>query len=281
MNQEEATKKELVISEGKKSSNNENDSLNILTPKVKENVPRITLKQAILANLIVGPIALAVYFPLELGGFRIMGDEYFFHALLSFICFAIIPIIYLVIFRIKTGKGFLFFITTKNGLSTKNVIKSLIQGLAMHAGIFFPWVVLSQKYIENVYPLFYFLDNSIDWFWWIFFISLNVIMFEFYSKAFIQIQFSEIESEFTILGRKISIKDGKFLGFILQFIVWMFGHIQELRWLPTYIGSINAVFFIIVSGLLTGWTVYKTENIFGVTLGHIMLNVFIAITFNY
>ena len=42
MNQEEATKKELIISEGKKSSSDENDSLNILTPKVKENVPRIT-----------------------------------------------------------------------------------------------------------------------------------------------------------------------------------------------------------------------------------------------
>ncbi|MHA1122959.1 MAG: hypothetical protein ACTSPC_09205, partial [Candidatus Heimdallarchaeota archaeon] len=60
MNQEEATKKELVISEGKKSSTNKNDSLNIFTSKVKENVPRITIKQAILANLIVGPIALAV-----------------------------------------------------------------------------------------------------------------------------------------------------------------------------------------------------------------------------
>ncbi|MHA1170689.1 MAG: CPBP family glutamic-type intramembrane protease [Candidatus Heimdallarchaeota archaeon] len=280
MNQEETTKKELVISEGKKSSTNENDSLNIFTSKVKENVPRITIKQAILANLIVGPIALAVYFPLELRDFRIMGDEYFFHALLSFICFAIIPCIYLAIFRIKTGKGFLFFMATKNGLRPKNIISSLLQGLAMHAGIFFPWVVLSQKYIDNVYPLYYFLGNSQEWFWWIFFVSLNVIMFEFYSKAFVQIQFSEIQNEFTILGRKITLKDGRFLGFMLQFVVWMFGHIQELRWLPTYIGPINAVFFIIVSGVLTGWTVYKTENIFGVTLGHIMLNVFIAITFN-
>ncbi|MHA1121903.1 MAG: hypothetical protein ACTSPC_03740, partial [Candidatus Heimdallarchaeota archaeon] len=179
-----------------------------------------------------------------------------------------------------TGKGFLFFMATKNGLRPKNIISSLLQGLAMHAGIFFPWVVLSQKYLDNVYPLYYFLGNSQEWFWWIFFVSLNVIMFEFYSKAFVQIQFSEIQNEFTILGRKITLKDGRFLGFMLQFVVWMFGHIQELRWLPTYIGPINAVFFIIVSGVLTGWTVYKTENIFGVTLGHIMLNVFIAITFN-
>jgi len=280
MNQEEATKRELVISEGKKSSTDDNNSLNFSTSKVKDSVPRITIKQAILANLIVGPIALAVYFPLELSDFRIMGEEYYFHALLSFICFAIIPCIYLAFFRIKTGKGFLFFMATKNGLRPKNIISSLLQGLAMHAGIFFPWVVLSQKYIDNVYPLYYFLGNSQEWFWWIFFVSLNVIMFEFYSKAFVQIQFSEIQNEFTILGRKITLKDGRFLGFMLQFVVWMFGHIQELRWLPTYIGPINAVFFIIVSGVLTGWTVYKTENIFGVTLGHIMLNVFIAITFN-
>lgn len=280
MNQEETTKIEVGNSVGEKSSTDELDSSNILTPKIAESDPRITLKQAILANLIVGPLALAVYFPLEYGGFRILGEEYYFHALLSFICFATIPCIYLVFFRIKTGKGFLFFMATKNGLRPKNIISSLVQGLAMHAGIFFPWVVLSQKYVDNVYPLYYLLSNSQEWFWWIFFVSLNVIMFEYYSKAFIQIQFSEIQNHFTILGRKITLKDGRFLGFMLQFVVWMFGHIQELRWLPTYIGSVNAVFFIIISGILTGWTVYKTENIFGVTLGHIMLNVFIAITFN-
>ncbi|MBK5114321.1 MAG: hypothetical protein KGD59_11790 [Candidatus Heimdallarchaeota archaeon] len=280
MNQEETAKIEVGNSVGEKSSTDELDSSNILTPKIAESDPRITLKQAILANLIVGPLALAVYFPLEYGGFRILGEEYYFHALLSFICFATIPCIYLVFFRIKTGKGFLFFMATKNGLRPKNIISSLVQGLAMHAGIFFPWVVLSQKYVDNVYPLYYLLSNSQEWFWWIFFVSLNVIMFEYYSKAFIQIQFSEIQNHFTILGRKITLKDGRFLGFMLQFVVWMFGHIQELRWLPTYIGSVNAVFFIIISGILTGWTVYKTENIFGVTLGHIMLNVFIAITFN-
>ncbi|MCK5046540.1 MAG: hypothetical protein KAS22_08165 [Candidatus Heimdallarchaeota archaeon] len=280
MNQEETSKIVVANSAGEKFSTKELDSVNILTPKIAERDPRITIKQAILANLIVGPIALAVYFPLEYGGFRILGEEYYFHALLSIICFAIIPCIYLVFFRLKTGKGFLFFMSTKNGLRPKNIISSLLQGLAMHAGIFFPWVVLSQKYKDNVSPLYYLLGNSQEWFWWIFFVSLNVIMFEFYSKAFIQIQFSEIQNEFTILGRKITLKDGRFLGFMLQFVVWMFGHIQELRWLPTYIGPINAVFFIIVSGVLTGWTVYKTENIFGVTLGHIMLNVFIAITFN-
>jgi len=96
---------------------------------------QITLRQAILANLIVGPIALAVYFPLELKGFSIMGDEYFFHALLSFLCFAVIPCVYLIFFRLKTGKGFLFFMATKKGLSAKNIFSSLVQGLAMHAGL--------------------------------------------------------------------------------------------------------------------------------------------------
>ncbi len=246
----------------------------------QEESNKITLQQAILANLIVGPIALAVYFPLEFKSYSIMGDEYYFHALLSFLCFAIIPCIYLVFFRLKTGKGFLFFMSTKKGLSAKNIINSLVQGLAMHAGLFFPWVVLAQKYVDNTQLLYYLLGNAQEWFWWIFFISLNVFMFEFYSKAFIQIQFSEIKSEVTIFGRTLTTVDGRFLGFILQFVVWMIGHIQELQWLPNYMGVVNAVFFIIISGLLTGWTVYKTENIFGVTLGHIMLNVFIAITFN-
>ena len=256
-------------------------SMNVKTNnEIIEKTHKVTLQQVIIGNVIVGGIALAIYFPSEfLSNFSIFGEKYYFHALLTFICFTILPIIYLLLFQVKFGKVKYFFMATTRGITKKNILTSLLYGIGMHAGIFYPWILLSQRYLENVQKIQYFLPTATDWFWQIFFVALNVIMFEYYSKAFIQLQFSEASGSLSIL-KKIQIKGGKLIGFILQFIVWMAGHGQELTWLPNYMGLVNAIFFIIVSGLLTGLTVLKTENIFGVTLGHILLNVFVTITYS-
>ncbi|NHK31201.1 MAG: hypothetical protein FK730_07605 [Asgard group archaeon] len=234
---------------------------------------------AILANIIVGPIALALYFPLD-GNYRILKDEYFFHAVITFVCFAILPVIYLGIEQLITKRTNYFYISTLKGFNPKKVVNSFLQGILMHAGIFYPWVVLSQRYMPGVAKLNYFFIKPGDWAWYILFVSLNVIMMEYYTKAFIQIQFEEaisaIKMPFGYQPRKV----GKLVGFVVQFIVWMGGHWLELTWLPNYLGLVNAIFFIMVSGLLTGYTVYKTGNIFGVTIGHILLNVFITATYN-
>ncbi|HUT80853.1 MAG TPA: hypothetical protein VMZ29_06600 [Candidatus Bathyarchaeia archaeon] len=245
-----------------------------------DNDLQITIKQAIINNLIIGPIALAIYFPFEfLGPFQILNSEYYFHALISFISFAVVPLVYLVVFQKITGRARYYFLGTKTGFTKKKVISSILQGILMHAGIFFPWVVISQKYIPGVQHLIYFIANPTDWFWQIFFVTLNVIMFEYYSKSFIQIQLAEAKGSFTILKKKIEFQKEKMLGFCLQYIVWIGGHWLEMSWLPDYLGIKNAMFFIIVSGLLTGYTVYKTENIIGVTLGHVLLNVFLMVTY--
>ncbi len=244
-----------------------------------EDSSKITLKEATISNLIVGPIALILYFALEYQYFMILRSHYYFHALLTFICFIIVPCSYLLIFQLKTGKAKYFFVATKKGLTPQKIGGSLLQGLIMHAGLFYPWVLLSQKYMPGVAELYYFLPDRINWFWQLFFVALNVMMFEFYSKAFIQLQFSEAQGSLNLFNNRIVIKGGKSLGFILQFLIWMGGHGQEFTWLPNFIGLANSIFFILVSGILTGITVYRTENIFGVTLGHILLNVFITITY--
>ncbi|MBN1330511.1 MAG: hypothetical protein JXA54_13640 [Candidatus Heimdallarchaeota archaeon] len=241
---------------------------------------QITIKQAILNNLIIGPIALAIYFPFEyLGPFQILNSNYYFHALISFISFAVVPIVYLIVFQKITGRARYLFFGTKAGFSKKKIISSILQGILMHAGIFYPWVVLSQKYVPGVQHLIYFIPSPIDWFWQIFFVTLNVIMFEYYSKSFIQIQFTEAKGSFTILRKRIEFQKGKMLGFCLQYFVWIGGHWLEMSWLPDYLGIKNAMVFIIVSGFLTGYTVYKTENIIGVMLGHVLLNVFLMVTY--
>ncbi|NHJ39704.1 MAG: hypothetical protein FK731_06690 [Asgard group archaeon] len=234
---------------------------------------------AVLANLIVGSIALAIYFPLE-GKYQILSSEYFFHAVLTFACFAILPIIYLTIEQIITKKGNYFYFSTLKGLTPKKIVSSIAQGILMHAGLFYPWVVLSQKYMPGVSKLHYFFIKPGDWAFYILFVSLNVIMMEYYTKAFIQIQCEEAISSVKMPYGYQPRKVGKLIGFVLQFFVWMGGHWLELTWLPNYLGLVNAIFFIMVSGLLTGFTVYKTGNIFGVTIGHILLNVFITATYN-
>ncbi|MFW9924750.1 MAG: hypothetical protein ACFFDW_15825 [Candidatus Thorarchaeota archaeon] len=240
----------------------------------------LSLKQAVINNIVVGIIALAIYFPIEFyGHFEIMHDQYFFHVVLSLIAFVAIPIIYLTIFQWKTKKAKYFFVTTKKGLQPKKIISSLLQGIAMHAGLFYPWILLAQKYLKGVNSLHYFLINPMDWFYQIMFFALNVLMFEYYSKAFIQLQFTEAKGSLRLFGGAIEIKSGKWLGFILQNIAWLGGHIQEFFWLQDYIGVVNAVFFILVSGILTGLTVLESENIFGVSLGHVLLNIFVLVTY--
>lgn len=239
----------------------------------------LSLKEAVVANIIVGIIALAIYFPIEYQYYSIFHSQYYFHVLLTLICFVIIPIIYMTIINIKTGKAQHLFIATKKGVTPRKVISSLIQGLVMHAGIFFPWILLSQMFMDNVNQIKYFLIGPGEWATLLAFFAINVIVFEFYSKSFIQIQFMEAKGSLKLFKGAIEIKSGKWLGFVLQNIAWLGGHVQEFFWLQDYIGVVNSAFFIIVSGVLTGITVMETENIFGVTVGHVLLNILIVVTY--
>jgi hypothetical protein len=133
--------------------------------------------------------------------------------------------------------------------------------------------------MPGVSDLKYFFFSRGEWALYIFFVALNVIMMEYYTKAFIQIQAEETIKKIKFSSKYNPQQIGKWVGFVLQFIVWMGGHWLELTWLPRYMGFVNAFFFVLVSGILTGYTVYKTENIFGVTVGHILLNVFITATY--
>jgi len=244
---------------------------------------KVTLKQAIIANLIVAPIALGIYLGFELTGpYYLLNETYYFHALLSFCCFFVLPVLYQIIFHIITGRAKYLFFTTRKGLEPKNVLNSLLQGCAMHAGLFFPWVALAQIYLAdkvNSLEFAYFLPKPMDWFYHILFVALNVMMFEYYSKAFVQIQFSEAEGAISLFRGKLVISGGKKLGLVLTNILWIFGHIPEFLWLQYDIGPVNAVFFILIAGILTSYTVWHTENIFGVTIGHVLLNVLITVAY--
>jgi len=66
------------------------------------------------------------------------------------------------------------------------------------------------------------------------------------------------------------------LGLVTSILVWIIGHITEFLWLQDFLGPANAVFYLLISGVLTAYTVWHTENIFGVTIGHIIFGVTIG-----
>ncbi|MHA1738216.1 MAG: hypothetical protein ACTSXA_07070 [Candidatus Heimdallarchaeota archaeon] len=261
------------------------NSVNVTKIESPEN--KVTLKEAIIANLIIGPIALGLYFGIYYGihianPIYILNNMYYFPYLLSFCCFFVLPVLYLIIFRIITKKKTRLFISTKKGLEPKNIISGLMQGFAMHAGLFFPWVALVQIYlIEKVDTLSFFLltPNPDDYFFMIVFIALSVTRTEYYTKAFVQIQFSEAVGSISLFRGKLKISGGKKLGLVASILVWIIGHITEFLWLQDFLGPANAVFYLLISGVLTAYTVWHTENIFGVTIGHILLNILLVTAF--
>ncbi|MHA1367043.1 MAG: hypothetical protein ACTSP5_11610 [Candidatus Heimdallarchaeota archaeon] len=104
------------------------NSVNVTKIESPEN--KVTLKEAIIANLIIGPIALGLYFGIYYGihianPIYILNNMYYFPYLLSFCCFFVLPVLYLIIFRIITKKKTRLFISTKKGLEPKNIISGL------------------------------------------------------------------------------------------------------------------------------------------------------------
>ena len=92
------------------------NSVNVTKIESPEN--KVTLKEAIIANLIIGPIALGLYFGIYYGihisnPIYILNNMYYFPYLLSFCCFFVLPVLYLIIFRIITKKKTRLFISTK------------------------------------------------------------------------------------------------------------------------------------------------------------------------
>jgi hypothetical protein len=269
--------KEALFQKEKKGKKN----LEKETGRKEERERKVTIKEAVLGNFIVGLLAASIYLPIELTGVDIIpGEEYYSHVLLTTICFVVMPIGYLIGYGMLTKKKHRLFLTTKKGMKGKKIISSLMQGILMHAGLFYPWVVLTQKFCPTVEKLCYWFNDPGEGAIYLVIVAVNVIMFEYYSKAFVQLQFMEGTGKIELLGGKITLQGGKKMGLGLQIAAWLIGHIQELLWLQKYLGWGNAAAFIIVSGVLTGITVMETENILGVTVGHILLNVLLVVTFS-
>jgi hypothetical protein len=60
----------------------------------------------------------------------------------------------------------------------------------------------------------------------------------------------------------------------------MLGHIVEFYVLTRYVPAIYALIVLIQSGIFSIIAVIRSENIFGVWCGHVMLNVLLVIVLN-
>ncbi len=216
-------------------------------------------KQCIANNVIIGFIASSGFLllrfkssPFYIASFVGLGD-YETHVVINSFFFLIIPLLYLGIIRSS------YYLTTKKGQKRRNLIKSFYIGCGMHLFLFFPW--FGYFVFEGLKPGF------IEWYVsplhgipiYLLTVAVNITTVEYYTKSFCQLQISEAFNE------KIA--------FITQFFYWVIGHVIEYLWLEPYTGSLHATGIIVVSGLLTGLVVTETENIYGVTVGHFLLNV--------
>ncbi|MFX1513130.1 MAG: hypothetical protein ACFFCQ_11130 [Promethearchaeota archaeon] len=216
-------------------------------------------KRCITNNAVIGVIATGGFLlfrwsssPWYIASLAGLGD-YETHVLVNTFFYLIIPLLFL-----STTRSSYYF-TTEEGLKRRNLAVSFGWGCGIHLFIFFPW--FGYFVFEGLKPGF------ISWYvsplhglpLYMLTVVINVTTVEYFTKAFCQLQ---IEEAFN-----------KKIAFIAQFFYWLAGHIIEYLWLVEYTGIFHAVGLIVVSGLLTGLLVSETENIYGVTVGHILLNV--------
>lgn len=93
---------------------------------------------------------------------------------------------------------------------------------------------------------------------WLFLISLNVMPMDFYTKRFIQ--------------HPLSLRYGSRTAVTLQTGIWLVAHIPESIWLGDLMGVVGVWVFLGVTGLLTGISYERTNNVLGMMVGHVMIN---------
>ena len=97
----------------------------------------------------------------------------------------------------------------------------------------------------------------------LFFIALNVMPVDFFTKRFIQ--------------APLSVQYGPRIAIILQTLVWLAAHIPESLWLDDLMGTVGVWVFLGFTGLITGISYERTKNVSGMMAGHVVLNLFVVI----
>jgi len=171
------------------------------------------------------------------------------HELSVFSGFFVLPLIYLLFRQRRYGEPLKF--------------GSLHSGFLEGVGIYL---------IFTGYILVYFFQNpgffdrydrhGLNLLFYLFLTALNVVTVDFFTKRFIQYPLRQKFTPATAIG--------------LQTTVWLAGHYPESLWLSGLMGGVGVWVFLAFTGIVTGFSYNRTENVSGQMTGHVLLNLIIV-----
>ncbi len=155
---------------------------------------------------------------------------------------------------------------TEIGMSSRFIVRSLLEGLFIYVFVLFPFFYIGRLWDSRLFSWFN-VDENPAVFIYVVGAVISVTSVEFITKGYLMI---------TSIERGIS----RPLIFASSMCAWLIGHVVEYLWLSVYVPSWYAIILLITAGILSIRSVFNTENILGVWLGHILINFVILLLMN-
>lgn len=189
-------------------------------------------------------------------------------SLVQAISYILIPLIWyvFVIHREPFNASLRDFFATKNGSSKRNLFRGFVEGNLVYLLISLPLFLLAVVLYPETF--WWFRQNrNPEFLIWLGYAIISVTSVEFVTKSYIMIP---------LLNRN----KNKLIIFSLALLTWCLGHIIEFIWLSSYVPNYYAIIIVLEAGIFSIYVVLRSENIYGVWSGHILLNVFIVVFLN-
>lgn len=189
-------------------------------------------------------------------------------SIIQAISYILIPLVWyvFVIHQEPFSNSLRDFFATKIGSNKANLFKGFLEGNLAYLIISFPLFLFTL--ILNPETFWWFNQNkNPNYLIWLGYALISVTSVEFITKGYIMIP---------LLSRNKS----KLIIFSLALLAWCLGHIIEFIWLNSYVPYYYAVIVLLQAGIFSIYVVLRSENIYGVWSGHILLNVFILLFLN-
>ena len=189
-------------------------------------------------------------------------------SIIQAISYILIPVAWyiFVIHGQSYSNSLLDFSTTKKGRKKRNLLKGFIEGNLIYLLISLPlWVYCT---VLNTSALWWFRKSkNPDYIIWLVYAIISVTSVELTTKGYVMIP---------LLERG----DNKLTIFVITLTVWCLGHIVEFIWLSSYVSNVYTISILVQAGVFSIYAVLRSENIYGVWSGHIMLNVCLILILN-
>lgn len=80
-----------------------------------------------------------------------------------------------------------------------------------------------------------------------------------------------------VVQHEAGLRWGALGGFLAGLAAWLVGHVPEWMWLRDMDGELGAALFILATGIATGLAYARWRNVWGLMVGHLVVNVFLVV----